>query len=116
MDKYDPEYHRAYREENKEKIRAYKAAWHARNKDRIAANRPKDAASRAANVNRVQAWVAANHERRKAYVERYQKENAEKIAATGRSRYRANGDVIRARQGVPRGQPREGAGNGQRVW
>lgn len=87
---YDPEYHRAYREENKEKIRAYKAAWHARNKDRIAANRPTDQASRAAAVERVRAWTAANADRRKEYVKRYTAENAEKIKEAARARYHAN--------------------------
>lgn len=93
MDKYDPEYHRAYREENKEKIRAYKAAWHARNKDRIAANRPTDQDSRAAAVERVRAWTAANADRRKEYVKRYRAENAEKIKEAARARYQANRDA-----------------------
>lgn len=87
---YDPEYHRAYREENKEKIRAYKAAWHARNKDRIAANRPTDQASRVAAVERARAWTATNADRRKEYVKRYTAENAERIAQEHRERYAAN--------------------------
>lgn len=50
----------------------------------------------AAAVARVQAWVAANQERRRAYRKEYYRRNAEKVKAEVKAYYQANPEKWRA--------------------
>ena len=83
------EYMRAYRDKNRERIRAQQKAWTAANRDRVRAS-AKAARAKPENVARAKAWREANKEHLAEYLKKRQKELGPELAAKQRAYYAAN--------------------------
>ncbi len=95
---------RAYRERNKERLKAYKAQWRAENPEkhrehvRRSAQRKKDLAARAASRRASQQkWEAANRDHVREYRAQWRAANLDKVRAQQRASYARRKDAVAQR-------------------
>lgn len=85
---YDPEYHRRYREQNKEAIRARGRAWYLKNADKVR--------------TRSRKWSAGNPEQKVETQRKYRAQTIEERRAYMRDRYKAKRDELIAKSRLRR--------------
>ena len=92
------EYMKAYKEANKEMLKAYRKAWYEANKEKRKAY---DKAYQEANKEKRkayrQAWYKDNKEKRDAYRKTYVENNKEKVIASQKAYREANREKVNAR-------------------
>jgi hypothetical protein len=88
------EYHKAYCEANKEKIKNQRKAYREANREKIAEY---DKAYREAKKEKIKAYREANKEKAKVVRKKYVEANKEKIKASLKAYYEANKERIKAR-------------------
>ena len=85
---YDPEYHKSYRENNKEAIQARRRVWYLKNADKVREKSRK--------------WSAGNHEQKMETQRKYRLQTIEQRRAYMRNRYKVKRDELIAKNRLRR--------------